>query len=110
MTAGILHDVLEDPPATESDLEKIFGKKITEMVLGASEPDQVQKKTFKVFTWKKRKTHTLEFLRDTAPGEVLRISCADTLDNIRSIKRDYQEQGEKIWMRFNAGRKQQEWY
>jgi (p)ppGpp synthase/HD superfamily hydrolase len=110
MTAGILHDVLEDTSTTVSELEKIFGKKVTELVLGASEPDQVQKKTFKAFTWKKRKTHTLGFLRETATGDVLRISCADKLDNIRSIKRDYREQGEKIWMRFNAGRNQQGWY
>jgi hypothetical protein len=38
------------------------------------------------------------------------ISCADKLDNIRSIRRDHLELGDKVWLRFIAGRKGQEWY
>ena len=110
MTAGILHDVLEDTPTTIADLEKAFGRAVTDMVVGASEPDQVAGKKFKAFTWKKRKTHTLEYLANSASSDILMISCADKLDNIRSIGRDYRELGEKVWFRFNAGRSQQEWY
>ena len=35
---------------------------------------------------------------------------ADKLHNLRSIAVDHALLGEALWKRFNAGRKQQEWY
>jgi len=108
--AGILHDVLEDTSMTKADLEQNFGKEITDLVVGASEPEQMQGNWFNAFNWGKRKTNTLDKLGKSATGDILMVSIADKLDNIRSIKRDYRELGEKVWLRFNAGRAQQEWY
>ena len=79
-----------------------FGAKIAKIVEGSSEPD-------KSLPWKERKEHTIEFLK-TASDEVRAIVCADKLHNIRSIIRDYEEVGEEVWKRFNAGKEQQKWY
>ena len=47
VAAGILHDTLEDTPTTENDLRRVFGDRITNLVIGASEPDKSQ-------TWEQR--------------------------------------------------------
>jgi hypothetical protein len=41
---------------------------------------------------------------------VLRVSLADKLHNLRSVVVDVERSGATVWKRFNAGRKQQEWY
>jgi (p)ppGpp synthase/HD superfamily hydrolase len=102
IAAGILHDTIEDTDLTLVDLEVSFGKKIAEIVAGCSEPD-------KSLSWKDRKEHTIEFLK-TASEEIRVVACADKLHNIKSIRRDYEQQGNEVWERFNAGKHQQEWY
>jgi hypothetical protein len=38
------------------------------------------------------------------------ISCADKLNNIQAMVRDYEQVGDKLWERFNEGKEQQKWY
>ena len=57
----------------------------------------------------KPKKHTIEYIK-TAPTNVLLVSCADKLDNIRSIKDDYAQIGDKLWERFNSPKKDQKWH
>lgn len=102
VAAGILHDTVEDTHTTLADIEREFGKKVAELVKGASEPDKSD-------TWENRKEHTIEFLK-TAPVEMLMVSCADKLDNITAIRIDYQKLGEKLWSRFNRSKDKQKWY
>lgn len=102
VAAGILHDTVEDTPLTLDEIKREFGSNITEMVAGSSEPD-------KSLPWKDRKQHTIEFLK-TASEEVRAVVCADKLHNIRSIIRDYEQVGDEVWSRFNAGKEQQKWY
>ena len=35
---------------------------------------------------------------------------ADKLSNMRAIASDYEQQGEQLWDRFNAGKEAQHWY
>ncbi|WP_045516922.1 HD domain-containing protein [Neobacillus niacini] len=102
VAAGILHDTVEDTPLILEDIKEEFGAKIAEIVEGSSEPD-------KTLPWKDRKEHTIEFLK-TASEEIRAVVCADKLHNIRSIIRDYEDVGEEVWSRFNAGKEQQKWY
>ncbi|MFJ5758815.1 HD domain-containing protein [Neobacillus sp. NPDC093182] len=102
VAAGILHDTVEDTPLTLDEIKREFGSKIAEIVDGSSEPD-------KSLSWKDRKEHTIEFLK-TASEDVRAVVCADKLHNIRSIIRDYEQVGEEVWSRFNAGKEQQKWY
>jgi (p)ppGpp synthase/HD superfamily hydrolase len=102
VAAGILHDVLEDAPVTFEELEKEFGINIARLVQAASEPNKYD-------FWENRKSHTINFLK-TAPQEVLFISCADKLDNIRSIHEDMKKIGDAVWSRFKRPKENQKWY
>jgi (p)ppGpp synthase/HD superfamily hydrolase len=102
IAAGILHDTVEDTDLTLNDIEREFGSRIARIVEGCSEPN-------KSLPWKERKEHTIEFLK-TAPKEIRVVACADKLHNIRSIVKDYEQQGDAVWDRFNAGKEHQAWY
>lgn len=103
IVAGILHDTLEDTPTTPDDLRAAFGERITQLVMGASEPDKTQ-------TWEERKRHTIAELSQCNDTEQLMIICADKLSNISSIWADLVKYGDAIWGRFNRGEEQQKWY
>jgi (p)ppGpp synthase/HD superfamily hydrolase len=100
--AGILHDTIEDTPVEYDDIVHAFGEEVAMLVAGASEPDKSK-------TWRKRKEHTLEYLK-TAPKDVCMVSCADKLHNLRCQKRDLQEQGESSWNKFSSSFDDQKWY
>jgi (p)ppGpp synthase/HD superfamily hydrolase len=100
--AGLLHDTIEDTAVTLEDIHRSFGEKVASLVKAVSEPDKSD-------TWENRKRHTIEYLK-TAPMDVLLLSCADKLDNIRSIKEDYERFGESVWKRFRRAKDSQEWY
>jgi (p)ppGpp synthase/HD superfamily hydrolase len=102
VVAGILHDTVEDTDVTLEDIKKNFGEEIAKIVEGASEPDKSD-------TWENRKKHTIEYLK-TAPMDVIFVSCADKLDNIKSIREDYSKIGEEIWKRFKRSKESQKWY
>ena len=102
VVAGLLHDTVEDTSVKLREIEKDFGKKIAEFVNAVSEPD-------KSASWEIRKTHTINFLK-SAKLDVLIISCADKLDNLRSIRVDYEKYGDKVWSRFNRPKEKQKWY
>ena len=101
MMAGVLHDTLEDTNATKEKLRELFGVEVAWLV---GEHTEDKRKT-----WKERKEaayrHTC-----TTTIRVKKLVLADKLSNLRSIHRDYQELGDALWDRFNAGRDKQAWY
>jgi (p)ppGpp synthase/HD superfamily hydrolase len=100
--AGLLHDTVEDTAVTLEAIRRSFGEKVARLVEAASEPDKSD-------TWENRKRHTIDYLR-TASMDVLLLSCADKLDNIRSIKEDFERFGESVWKRFRRAKDAQKWY
>ena len=102
IVAGILHDTVEDTDVTLENIRQSFGDKVASLVKAASEPDKSD-------TWENRKRHTIESLK-TASMDVLLLTCADKLDNIRSIKEDYERFGESVWKRFRRAKDSQNWY
>lgn len=72
------------------------------IVLGCLEPNKEAR-------WESRKQHTLDYLKH-APYSVRLVSCADKLHNLRTIKRDLSEIGEKVWDKFKRGRDEQQGY
>ena len=101
--AGLLHDTLEDTPVTEDTVQEMFGRDIALLVKSVSEPSKRE------YAWEERKAHTLKHL-EAAPWEVLILSLADKLDNIRSIQNDHAMMGEQVWLRFKRPREKQQWY
>ena len=109
VTAGILHDVVEDTPVSIEEVENAFGKRVASIVFGASEPDHLKMLEDKESTWKERKQHTIDFILKDASEEQLLVICADKLDNVTSIRDDWNLIGDKIWERFNAPMEDQAW-
>ena len=60
------------------------------------------------YQWENRKKHTLEILK-SVPEDILIVSWADKLDNIRSIRNDIARHKESVWKRFRRPRESQEW-
>lgn len=104
--AGILHDTLEDTNTTDIEIKEIFGEKVAEYVLGASEKLENRSNT----PWRERKEHTVNYLSENIPLEIKLIACADKLSNIRSMKIDFDRLGDELWKRFRVGYDDQRWY
>jgi len=102
VAAGILHDLIEDARSKPSRIREEFGEKVAFIVEKCTEPDKRR-------SWRKRKQHTLDALKE-AGLEVKFVTCADKLHNIRTIARDYNRVGDRLWNRFRRGREDQRWY
>ena len=75
---------------------------MAQFVDGVSERDKSQ-------PWEQRKRESLARL-ESASEEVLLLSCADKLDNIRSIRRGLIQKGEALWVLFNRPKSAQSWF
>lgn len=99
--AGYLHDTVEDTEATIEEIQELFGKEVAEVVAGNTEN--------KDHTWEQRKQHTIDWIAD-APMDVRALIVADKLDNLRSMKKAYEKDGEKLFDQFKRGKAEQLWY
>ena len=107
IAAGMLHDILEDTGVSPEEIRSEFGEEILRLVLGASE--KLENRDDR--SWRKRKEHTINYLKDEADFKIKLIACADKLSNARSTLRDLEtEDPEEFWSRFNAGKEEQKWY
>lgn len=102
LAAALLHDTLEDTGATLAELREKFGPRVAAIVEGCSEPDKSD-------VWENRKHHTVAYLK-TAPRDVLLVSAADKLHNVRSMAADHAAMGDALWTRFKRGQKEIAWY
>jgi (p)ppGpp synthase/HD superfamily hydrolase len=101
--AALLHDVVEDTPVTIQEILSRFGPTVAGIVTALSEPD-------KKASWEDRKSHTIHYIDGQASDEILLVSLADKLDNIRAIREGLESDGERFWERFNRPRDKQKWY
>ena len=109
ITAGILHDIVEDTDGTLEEIEKRFGQRVALIVSSESETEYPGEP--KDATWKRRKEDSLKVLRNSTDIGVKMLWLADKLANIRSLSGMYSEQGEKMWERFHQSDSElQRWY
>ena len=103
ITAGLLHDTIEDTDVTADEIAEHFGKRVARLVEAVSEAD-------KRAPWENRKRATIEKIA-SAGEDVLAILAADKLDNVRATRDDLAEAGEAAtWAKFKTGRAEQAWY
>ncbi len=101
ITAGVLHDTLEDTETTYEELIAEFGKKVADIVAEESED--------KSKSWQERKQATVDRFR-SASKEAQLICLADKLSNLRSMVYDYGKIGDDLWSSFSADKDKIEWY
>lgn len=108
--AALLHDTLEDQPqrVSRAAIRDRFGAEVLRIVEGCSDTPRGYTGGKKP-PWKVRKQGYLRRLRRHGEGVVL-VALADKLHNARAIRSDYDELGDELWGKFNAGRDDQMWY
>ena len=94
ITAGILHDIVEDTDGTLEEIEKRFGKRVADLVSSESETD-VPGVDWKE-SWNQRKEESLSVLRNSEDIGVKMLWLAEKLANIRSLSAIYSEKGDEL--------------
>ena len=102
--AALLHDAIEDAGADVRPLVARFGPRVAAIVEGCTDTD-IQPKP----PWRARKEAYLAHLAG-APADVLLVSMADKLANVRSIITDFRAVGDQVWERFRGKKSGTLWY
>ena len=107
---ALLHDAIEDKPEliTIAEIERRFGPKVAAIVRISSDTPEDYKGGQKP-PWRDRKVAYLQHVQKSDP-DLLRVTVADKVDNVRAILADYEHTGQRLWDRFNAGKEDQLWY
>ncbi len=102
VSAGYLHDVVEDTSYEFEDIKNYFDEDVASLVYGASEPD-------KSLSWEERKKHTIEETKklDLRHKAVI---CADKISNLEDLKILFEIKGEYDFSAFKRGYESQKWY
>ena len=108
LAAAVLHDTVEDTPVTAEDILENFGPEIAEMVEHETEDKRPEMKASD--SWKIRKVESLAVLKDSpVTSKILWVS--DKLSNMRSLSKEYEIIGEKVFQKFNqTDVSEQSWY
>lgn len=80
ISAGILHDIIEDTDYTEKELRKEFEEKVSSLVMAVTEGTKSEKKEM---SWREEKEKYLRNLMNGSPEASL-ISSADKIHNLMS--------------------------
>ncbi len=108
LAAAVLHDTVEDTPVTADDILENFGERVAELVAHETEDKRPEMKASD--SWLIRKEESLAVLKD-CPVESKILWLGDKLSNMRSLARDYDRVGVKIFEKFNEkSPKLQRWY
>ena len=109
IAAAVLHDVVEDAGIPMDEIESRFGKRVRMLV--ECETEDKREGLPAKDTWMIRKEESLQKLKDANDPAVMMLWIGDKLANIRSIYRDWKEEGDAMWQRFNqSDPKIQAWY
>jgi len=109
MIVGLLHDVLEDTPIPEKDLEAQFGAEVARMVKKLSDTTQEEQNGGVKPPWRPRKERYIQHLAG-ADGGVKLVCAADKLNNAQGLLRSLRLEGPKAWGHFRAEPSEQIWF
>ena len=83
VAAGLLHDVIEDTPATDAEVAEQFGDKIAELIAGVTKIDQI---TYESREARQAETYRKMLLSMVKDIRVILIKLADRLHNMRTLQ------------------------
>ena len=103
---ALLHDAVEDAGGRKRlrDIERKFGRAVARIVDGCTDSYAERKPP-----WLERKKTYVAHLPAASDSTKL-ISASDKLQNVRSLLRNYREEGEKLWRRYRSGKQGALWY
>ena len=93
VAASFLHDVIEDTPVSEGDIEKEFGSEILELVEGVTKLDKIEFKSREEAQAENFKKIFVSMAKDI---RVIIIKLADRLHNMRSLNYLSSERQQRI--------------
>ena len=104
--AALLHDVVEDCGGAPrlAEIREKFGERVARIVDGCTDSDETPKPP-----WQERKERYIERVR-SEQEDVLLVSAADKLYNMREVLMDLREFGPSVWERFKGRRDGSLWY
>ena len=103
--AGLLHDAIEDVGIDqETVIAERFGPRVARVVRGCTDADTMPKPP-----WQARKEAYIAHL-EHADIDVLIVSCADKLHNVRTIITDLRTIGPAVFDHFKGRRAGSVWY
>ncbi len=98
--AAVLHDTVEDAGGRPvlDEIRRRYGDAVADTVAACSDAFTQPKPP-----WEERKRAHVAHLA-TASRSTALVTAADKLHNAQAILRDYRQEGDRLWSRFNAGR------
>ncbi|UDG80077.1 bifunctional GTP diphosphokinase/guanosine-3',5'-bis pyrophosphate 3'-pyrophosphohydrolase [Candidatus Steffania adelgidicola] len=85
LMAALLHDVIEDTPATYQDIEQLFGKSVAELVEGVSKLDKLDKLKFCNKKEAQAENFRKMIMAMVQDIRVILIKLADRTHNMRTL-------------------------
>jgi (p)ppGpp synthase/HD superfamily hydrolase len=107
--AAMLHDSVEDGGGRPmlDRIAQTFGRRVAAIVEGCSDTVDGEPQE----PWIERKRRYLAHLPVVEDDAILRVALADKVHNARSLVRDYREEGQALWARFqHRSAREQLWY
>jgi (p)ppGpp synthase/HD superfamily hydrolase len=106
--AALLHDAVEDQGglATLRLIENRFGPDVARIVAACSDTVESPKPP----ALQRKQAYIRQLDRADVGEDVLVVSAADKLHNLRSIVADHGRVGDTVWERFNLSTAQMAWY
>ena len=104
--AALLHDAAEDAGGRKrlNDIRRRFGNAVAKIVDGCTDTYDDPKPP-----WLERKKEYVRHVRN-APVSTKLVSASDKLQNVRSLLRNYRNEGDQLWKRYNCGKEGALWY
>ncbi|HJT80910.1 MAG TPA: HD domain-containing protein [Chthoniobacterales bacterium] len=104
--AALLHDAVEDAGGKKRllDIRRKFGPEVAKIVEGCTDSLEESKPR-----WLERKKQYVRHVRNASVATKL-VSAADKLQNVRSLLRNYREEGDRLWKRYTSGKAGALWY
>jgi (p)ppGpp synthase/HD superfamily hydrolase len=101
IAAALVHDVLEDTDFAEEELRKELGDQVVGIVKSVTNDESL--------SWEDKKSKYVETVR-MAGVEAKAVALADKIHNLESLLTAYEQQGSKLWEKFNRGKEQKLWF
>lgn len=94
LAAALLHDVVEDSETTVEELRQRFGDQVADLVAALSDDESID-------DYRARKDEHRERIR-AVDGDAFAIYGADKLTNVRTLRRAYGNEGERVREEFKV--------